>query len=79
MPAIMDAYEPKGIANGNERELFFRALPSKTLQLRRRKYSGGKLCEEKLTVFFCGFLTGETDKLLVVGNSTKPWCLRTLA
>jgi hypothetical protein len=38
--------------------------------------SGGKLCKGRLTVFLCGFMTGETEKPLVVGTAAKPQCLK---
>jgi hypothetical protein len=59
LSSIMDGYEPKDIANGDETGLFFRALSSKTLCLKGERCSGGELCKERLTVLLCGFMTGE--------------------
>jgi hypothetical protein len=41
--ALMDGYEPKDIANCDKNGLFFQALPHKTLCLKGKKCSGGKL------------------------------------
>jgi hypothetical protein len=38
---------------------------------RGKKCSSGKLCKETLTVFFCGFMTGEMKKSSVIGKATK--------
>jgi hypothetical protein len=47
LPSIMDGYEPKDIANGDETGLFSRALPRKTLCLKGERCSGGKHCKER--------------------------------
>ena len=67
LPSIIQGYDPENIANGDETGLFFRALPTKSLCLKGEKCSGGKLCKERLTVFLCGFMSGEVEKLLVIG------------
>lgn len=71
MPSIIDGYEPENIANGDETGLFFRALPNKSLCLKGEKCSGGKLCKERLTVFLCGFMSGEMEKPLVIGKAAR--------
>jgi hypothetical protein len=78
LPSVMDGYEPKDIANGDETGLFLHALPSKTLCLKGERCSGGKLCKERLTVFFCGFMTGEIEKPLVIGRAAKPRCFKNI-
>jgi hypothetical protein len=62
----MDGYEPKDIANCDETGLFFQALPNKTLCLKVEKCSGGKLSEQRLTIFLCGFMTGEMENPLLL-------------
>jgi hypothetical protein len=62
----MDGYEPKDIANCDETGLLFQALPNKTLCLKGEKCSGGKLKQKRLTIFLCGFMTGEMEKPLVI-------------
>src|SRR5215469_16579214 len=46
--------------------------------LKGEKCSGGKVCKERLTVFLCGFMSGETEKTLVIGKAAKPRCFRNL-
>jgi hypothetical protein len=78
LPFIIQGYGPENIANGDETGLFFRALPNKSLCLKGEKCSGGKLCKERLTVFLCGFISGEMEKPLVIGKAAKPRCFRNL-
>ena len=78
LPSIIQGYGPENIANGDETGLFFRALPNKSLCLKGEKCSGGKLCKERLTVFLCGFISGEMEKPLVIGKAAKPRCFRKL-
>lgn len=40
---IIKRYEPKNINNFDETGLFFRALPSKTLSVKNKKFIRGKL------------------------------------
>jgi hypothetical protein len=78
MPSIIQGYEFENIVNGDKTGLFFHALPNKSLCLKGEKCLGGKLCKEKLTVFLCGFMSGEMEKPLVIGKATKPRCFRNL-
>jgi hypothetical protein len=70
--ALMDGCEPKDIPNCDETGLLFQALPNKTLCLEGEKCSGGKLSKQRLIIFLCGFMTGEMEKPLVIGSSTRP-------
>jgi hypothetical protein len=74
LPEIIQGYEPKNIAN--ETGLFFRALPSKTMTLKKDKCIGGKQTKERLTVLVCGFADGSMEKPLVIGKSMKPLCFK---
>jgi hypothetical protein len=69
LPSIIEGYEPENIANGDETRLLFRVLPNESLCLKGEKCSGGKLCKERLTVFLCGFMSGEMEKPLVIGKA----------
>lgn len=75
---ITKGYEPCNIANCDETGLFFRALPSKTMALKKEKCVGGKQSKERLTVLVCGYADGKLEKPLVIGKSTKPRCFRNL-
>ena len=68
LPSIIQGYGPENIANGDETGLFFRALPNKSLYLKGKKCSGGKMCKERLTVFLCGFISSEIEKPLLIGK-----------
>ena len=68
LPSIIHGYGPENIANGDETGLFFRALPNKSLYLKGKKCSGGKMCKERLTVFLCGFISSEIEKPLLIGK-----------
>jgi hypothetical protein len=35
-------------------------------------------CEERLTVFLCGFMSGGMENPLVIGKATKSRCLRNM-
>ncbi|KAJ4433108.1 hypothetical protein ANN_15365 [Periplaneta americana] len=76
LSTIIEGYESKNTANGDETGLFFQTVPSKTLCLKGEKCSGGKFCKERLTVFLCGFMTGEMEKPLVIGKTSKPRCFK---
>ena len=56
LPSIIQGYGPENIAKADETGLFFHALPNKSLCLKGKKCSGGKLCKERLAVFLCGFI-----------------------
>jgi hypothetical protein len=71
LPSITNGYKPKDITNDDETILFLHALPGKAMCLKGEKCSSGKLCKEMLTVFLCGFMTGETEKPSVIGKATK--------
>jgi hypothetical protein len=49
--SVIEEYEPKNIANGEQTGLFFCALPKISPCLEDEKCSGGSLCKERLTVF----------------------------
>ncbi|KAG8224417.1 hypothetical protein J437_LFUL001367, partial [Ladona fulva] len=57
------------IFNGDETELFSRAIPAKTLSLIGEKYIGGKLYKEENTVSVCGNKEGDTEKPLIIGKA----------
>lgn len=56
--------------------LFFRTLPSKSLQSRRKKASGGKLAKDRITVLLACSAEGEKLKPLVIGKSFNPRAMR---
>ena len=75
---LVAGYEPRNVYNGDETGLFFRVLLSKTLTVRGDKCTGGKLSKERLTLFICANMTGETEKPVVFGKSACPRPFRNL-
>ena len=49
LPKILARYQLKDISNADEFGLFYKALPSKSLQFRGKRYSGGKHSKVRLT------------------------------
>ena len=72
LPSLIRGYSPENIYNADETGLFFRALPDKTLALKREKCSGGKLSKERLTVLHCVNMAGNKEPLLVIGKAARP-------
>ena len=64
------------IFNADEFGLFFQALPSKTLELKREKFSGGKYSKVRLTETCEASVTGEKLPLLVIGKSKNLRCFK---
>ncbi|XP_066253585.1 tigger transposable element-derived protein 6-like [Euwallacea similis] len=69
MTSLIKDYSSKNIFNADETDLFFRALPDKTLTFKREKCTGGKLSKERLTILHCVNMNGEKERLLVIGKS----------
>ena len=69
---ILLGYRPEDVYNADESGLFYKALPDKTLALRKEKCVGGKMAKERLTILFCANMAGEKEPLLVIGKSKKP-------
>lgn len=68
---MISPYEPKNIYNADETGLFFHALPTKSLTVKREKFAGGKMSKERLTVLLCGNMVGEMEKPLMIGKAVK--------
>lgn len=75
---LIAGYEAKDIANCDETALFFRAIPTKSLQFEGEKCSGGKLSKERLSVLVCAFADGSMEKPLVIGKAAKPRCFKNI-
>ena len=78
LKVLLEGLLPCDIYNGDETSLFFRALPTKSLSLRREKCSGGKMSKERSTVFLCANMAGKLEKPLVIGKAAKPRCFKHL-
>ena len=62
--------------NTDETGLFFRALPAKALILKYEKCVGGKHSKETATLLHCASMSGDKEKLLVIGKSARPRAFR---
>lgn len=78
LPEIIAGYAPENIANCDETALFFRALPTKSLQFKGEKCSGEKLSKERLSVLLCAFADGKIEKPVVIGKAKRPRCFKNL-
>lgn len=69
LPTIIDGYDCSDIFNADETGLFFKALPDKSLVLRKEECKGGKKSKERFTVLLCSNWDGsEKLKPLVIGK-----------
>lgn len=76
LPTILEGYDDRNIFNMDETGLFFRALPSKTMDFIKNDCKGGKLAKERLTIAFCTNALGEKQKPLIIGKAKMPRCFK---
>ncbi|CAF3386193.1 unnamed protein product [Rotaria sp. Silwood2] len=76
---IIGGYNEDDIYNTDETALLFKAIPDRSLVLKKEKCKGGKHSKERYTVLLCSNWSG-TDKLkpLVIGKSYRPRCFKNL-
>ncbi|CAF1687082.1 unnamed protein product, partial [Adineta ricciae] len=74
---IIEGFDKNDIFNADEAGLFYRALPDRSLVLKKEECKGGKKSKERLTILLCSNWSG-TEKLkpLVIGRSQRPRCLK---
>ena len=75
-PKIISEYPPNCVYNADETGLYYRALPEHTYLFRNENAKGCKTSKERLTVLCCVSLSGEKERLLVIGKSKNPRCFR---
>ena len=70
---ILDRYSPRDIYNADERGLFWKILPERSLGFIGEKYYGSKQEKARVTIFVCANMDG-SDKLpmLCIGKYKKP-------
>ena len=76
LPTILSQYELGDIYNGDEFGLFYKALPSQSLQLKSEKCTGGKLSKVRVTGLAAAHAVGEKLPMFVIGKSAKPRCFK---
>ncbi|KAJ8888291.1 hypothetical protein PR048_007778 [Dryococelus australis] len=54
------------------KRLFFRAIPTRTLAERKERCVGGKKAKERISVFMCGDMMGDLEKLLAFEKTASP-------
>ncbi len=72
MEMLLDGYESRDIWNLDETGLFWRLLPSASLDQKSKQSKGGKHAKERLTVCLLCSCLGEKFKPLVIGKSNMP-------
>ena len=61
-------YNKENIFHCDETSLFFKAMPNKSLTVKRDECKGGKKSKERVTVLFSVSSVGEKLKPLVIGK-----------
>ena len=69
-PSLLSGYSPRDVYNADETGLYFRGLSNKRFTL-KKKYIGGKLHKQRLTILHCANMAGDKEKLLVIGKAAK--------
>lgn len=77
LPDILKKYKEDDIYNADETGIYYRALPDGTLVNKTEGVAGSKKCKDRITALVACNMSG-TDKrrLLVIGKSREPRCLR---
>ena len=78
LPTLLSNYNLENIFNADVFGLSYQCLPTKTYHPPREKCSGGKNNKARLTGMATASATGEKLSMLVVGQSTKPRCFKTI-
>lgn len=74
---LISSYSPDDVFNADEAGIFFQLEPNKTLALKGDKCVGGKKSKQRITALFCCNKSGtEKRKVLIVGKSAKPRCMK---
>ena len=72
LPAMIASYDLCDIYNCNEKSIFFKALPKKTLLGPGEKPEGIKTSKEQFFLLVCASAAGQKEKLLVIGKAKCP-------
>lgn len=78
LPSLIKGYNLNDIYNADETGLYYRALPNKTLAFRSEKCTGGKLSKDRVTILHCVSMSGEKERLLVIGKAARPRAFKKL-
>ena len=72
LPTLVATYQLKDIFTGDEFDLFYKALPSKSFHLRVKRFLGGKHSKVRLTGMAASNALGEKIHMFVIGKSSNP-------
>ena len=72
----MKGYELKDIWNADETGLFWRALPDKSLSMKKGRCKGGKYAKQRITVLLIANALGEKEPPIIIGRSLTPRCFK---
>ena len=75
-PKIIADYSPDDVYNANETGLFYQALPEHTYLFKNETVHGCKVLKDCVTVLCCVNMSGKKQRLLVIGKSHNPHCLK---
>ena len=75
-PEIVKGYELKDIWNADETELFWRALPDKSLSVKKDRCKGGKYAKQRITVLHIVNALSEKEPPIIIGRSVIPRCFK---
>ena len=76
LPEIVKGYELKDIWNADETGLFWRALPDKSLSVKKGRCKGGKYAKQRITVLLIVNALGEKEPPIITGRSLTPRCFK---
>ena len=76
LPAILARYQIKDIFNADKFDLFYEALPSKSLHFRGKCCSGGKHSKVRLTGIAASTALGEKIPMFMIGKSASSRCFK---
>ena len=72
----MKGYKLKDIWNADETGLFWRALPNKSLSMKKGRCKGGKYAKQRITVLLIVNALGEKEPPIIIGRSLTPRCFK---
>ena len=73
---LCKGYTTENIFNADETALFYRQLPTKSLNLKVKKAKGCRLAKDRLSLLLCCSLKVEKLKPLIVGIAACPRIFR---
>ena len=79
LKTLCEGYALKDIFNADKTGLFYRALPTRSLVVKRDEAKGGKKSKDRITVLLACSAIGEKLAPFVIGHSANPRCFRGLA